>query len=394
MKMEREFKRVRLKRLRALVLDFLERMGSFRIIGLLSLLILIFSVLVFFVEKRAGTEFSSFGSTLYWMIVTTTTTGYGDLTPHTGLGRFFAVIVMILGIFFMSSITATIASRFVERRLLEGKGMKEVNLRGHILVCGWNHNGVAVLEGIYQESEEDVKLVLVAELDEEKAQELVYKFREQDLKFVKGDFAQESVLERASVRSARDMVVMADGSFESGFHRCDERALLAVLTARSLNPSIRITVELVNPENLSHLKRAGVDHIILFGESHSFLLSHSVVESGVTSAIQELTRISPKPRIHQALLPSHLTGEKFVDVQNYFREKNNWLVIGVMKEVEQGMSLDDIFSEDLTVIDRFLKKQFEGMEAEFFSPEKKIELKINPPKDYKLNKGDWIIYIL
>jgi voltage-gated potassium channel len=34
---------------------------------------------------------------MYWAIVTLTTVGYGDISPHTPLGQFIASIVMILG---------------------------------------------------------------------------------------------------------------------------------------------------------------------------------------------------------------------------------------------------------------------------------------------------------
>jgi voltage-gated potassium channel len=34
---------------------------------------------------------------MYWAIVTVTTVGYGDISPHTILGRFIASILMVLG---------------------------------------------------------------------------------------------------------------------------------------------------------------------------------------------------------------------------------------------------------------------------------------------------------
>jgi voltage-gated potassium channel len=43
-----------------------------------------------------------------------TTVGYGDITPKTTQGRIVAVVVMLFGIGFLSVLTATIASRFVQ----------------------------------------------------------------------------------------------------------------------------------------------------------------------------------------------------------------------------------------------------------------------------------------
>lgn len=41
--------------------------------------------------------FTDIPTSIYWAIVTLTTVGYGDISPVTGLGKFFASVVMILG---------------------------------------------------------------------------------------------------------------------------------------------------------------------------------------------------------------------------------------------------------------------------------------------------------
>lgn len=41
--------------------------------------------------------FTSIPYSMYWAIVTLTTVGYGDISPHTPIGQFIASIVMILG---------------------------------------------------------------------------------------------------------------------------------------------------------------------------------------------------------------------------------------------------------------------------------------------------------
>jgi voltage-gated potassium channel len=41
--------------------------------------------------------FTSIPAAMYWAIVTVTTVGYGDISPHTNLGRFIASILMVLG---------------------------------------------------------------------------------------------------------------------------------------------------------------------------------------------------------------------------------------------------------------------------------------------------------
>ncbi|MEJ1230044.1 MAG: ion channel [Galbitalea sp.] len=68
------------------------------------------------VERHApGTHIHSFGDALWWACTTITTVGYGDLTPVTVEGRFIAVGVMIAGIALLGTVTATLASFFIDR---------------------------------------------------------------------------------------------------------------------------------------------------------------------------------------------------------------------------------------------------------------------------------------
>lgn len=60
-------------------------------------------------------NFPSVGSGLWWAVQTVTTVGYGDHVPTTLGGRLIAALVMLLGIGFLTVITAAITSTFVSR---------------------------------------------------------------------------------------------------------------------------------------------------------------------------------------------------------------------------------------------------------------------------------------
>lgn len=59
-------------------------------------LAVIFGSLIYLIEGEAN-GFTSIPKSIYWAIVTLTTVGYGDISPKTGIGQFFASIIMILG---------------------------------------------------------------------------------------------------------------------------------------------------------------------------------------------------------------------------------------------------------------------------------------------------------
>jgi voltage-gated potassium channel len=70
---------------------------------------------IFAVEHGENRSIQSLGDALWWAVVTTTTVGYGDVSPVTAEGRLIAVALMVVGIGFIGVLTATITSLFMEQ---------------------------------------------------------------------------------------------------------------------------------------------------------------------------------------------------------------------------------------------------------------------------------------
>ena len=69
-------------------------------------------VLMTFVDHD---NFPTIGSGLWWAVQTVTTVGYGDQVPTNDAGQLLATVVMLLGIGFLTVITASITGAFVAR---------------------------------------------------------------------------------------------------------------------------------------------------------------------------------------------------------------------------------------------------------------------------------------
>jgi voltage-gated potassium channel len=86
---------------------------GFRYVALATGLLI---VVAGFAVSIADTEsFSSPWLGIWWAVTTVTTVGYGDFVPHTVAGRVVAGVLMFIGIGFLSMLTATIASTFIEK---------------------------------------------------------------------------------------------------------------------------------------------------------------------------------------------------------------------------------------------------------------------------------------
>lgn len=82
-----------------------------------TVLLVVASALAMLDTERhaAGATIVSFGDALWWAFVTITTVGYGDYTPVTTTGRVIAVVMMVAGIALLGTVTATLASWFVQQ---------------------------------------------------------------------------------------------------------------------------------------------------------------------------------------------------------------------------------------------------------------------------------------
>lgn len=88
------------------------------IVFFLFLLILVISIgtIMFMVEANyPGTGFDDIPNSIYWAIVTMTTVGYGDITPHTPLGRFLAAFVMLLGYTIIAVPTGIVSATMIKQ---------------------------------------------------------------------------------------------------------------------------------------------------------------------------------------------------------------------------------------------------------------------------------------
>ncbi len=67
-------------------------------------------------------DFPTFGTGVWWAIVTLGTVGYGDVVPHTAWGRVVGSVVIIVGVTFISFLIATVTSYFVAAEEAESAG--------------------------------------------------------------------------------------------------------------------------------------------------------------------------------------------------------------------------------------------------------------------------------
>lgn len=92
---------------------------------------IIFGTLMYMVETPES-GFTSIPRSIYWAIVTLTTVGFGDITPHSALGQFIASIVMILGYGTIAVPTAIMSAEMMRTGSEIGKECQNCHITDHL----------------------------------------------------------------------------------------------------------------------------------------------------------------------------------------------------------------------------------------------------------------------
>jgi voltage-gated potassium channel len=336
-------------------------------------------------------EISKDDNPYWWAIVTMTTVGYGDFSPATPAGRFFAVIIMFIGISLVSLLTASISSIFVAQKIREGKGLEQLNLNNHLILCGWNPNGGRILDSIQHLSNGKKKeLVLINEMNEEDVTQLKNRYQQLNINFVSGDFTQEEILNKANIFEANTVIVIPNTT-GSEVATYDEKTIFATLTIKSMDPNIRVVAYLLDRENLTHIKRANADEVVVGDDFSAHILASHVVDPGIPQIANQLIESNSNSRFKRINIPSEFIGKSYSKLFDYFRKLDGSLLIGVFAE-DENLGIGAILSSDASALDSFIERKLKegGINLQ---EESKINVVVNPSEDYSIKQGDRAIII-
>ena len=364
------------------------RNSFFQVGAGLFIVMIIGGVVIMYLEAGSITEKET---PFWWAIVTMTTVGYGDFSPSTPEGRLFAVFIMFAGIALVSLLTASISSIYVAKRIREDKGLEKINISDHIVLCGWNQNAESIIDSLRNLSEKDsLHLVLVNDIHEDIVNHLRNKYKDIDLHFVAGDFTSEEILKRASIEDANTVVVIPNIDDEK-IGSPDEKTIFATLTIKSISSTVRVVAYLMQRENLTHIRRANVDEVVLSDDFGAYMLASHVMDPGIPQTTKGLLNASSDERLKRVDIPSQFIGRPFDDLFNYFRSINGSSLVGLFSE-EENLGIGEVLSADSSALDAFIERKLnEGGIS--LQEESKVTTVINPKSNFLIEEGQRAIVI-
>src|SRR5438552_5502747 len=187
----------------------------------------------------------------FYMVVTTLTTiGYQEVHPLSHAGRVFNVFVILAGVSLLLLGVGALSQALLEFELQSFFGRRRMEreigrLEGHFIICGLGRVGRSAAREL---ARKPVPFVIL-ENNEAKRQ----RFASENWLVLAGDATQEQTLRQAQIERARGLVAATT---------TDATNLYIVLTARGLNPRLKIIARASEEDAEKHLLTAGADSVV------------------------------------------------------------------------------------------------------------------------------------
>jgi voltage-gated potassium channel len=189
----------------------------------------------------------------YMTAITLTTVGYGhEVAIDSDGARIFTSVLILVGmggvLYFVSTATALVVEGQLGHLFRRRRMEKELaDLTDHLIVCGSGRTAIYTVQELTSVRR---PVVMIAESGED-----AERFREEvpGIPVVVGDPAEDDILRLAGVERASGLVAATDN---------DKENLVVALSARQLNPHIRIVSRVLDVESEAKLRRVGADAVV------------------------------------------------------------------------------------------------------------------------------------
>ncbi|MBA4373089.1 MAG: potassium channel protein [Thermodesulfovibrio sp.] len=188
---------------------------------------------------------------LYMTVITLSSVGFMEVHPLSNAGRIFTMLLILLGsgvlIYGISVITAFVVegelTDVLRRRSME---KKIAGLHAHYIICGVSQTGRYVIDELLKTK----KNFVVIEKDPGKIKQLIT----ENILCIEGDATHDAVLMKAGIQKAKGAITALHSDAEN---------LFVVITAKSLNPALRVISKAVEEESEQKIRMVGADGVVM-----------------------------------------------------------------------------------------------------------------------------------
>ncbi|HZX32744.1 MAG TPA: NAD-binding protein [Rhodocyclaceae bacterium] len=232
----------------------------------------------------------------YMTFITVATIGYGEIIDMSNNqpARMFTVVVGILGAGTLSMLFSIVTVTLLETDLngnLRRRRMEKIikKLKGHYILCGFGRVG----RNVAGELEATNRHFVAIDEDEQKLAE--YKERNPGLLYIHGDASDDDVLLRADLHDAKGVFALTGD---------DSRNLMIIITAKQLNPNVRVVARCQETRNIEKMKKAGADAIVSPNFTGGMRIASAMIRPHVVSFLDEMLKSEKQLRVEEVAIPA------------------------------------------------------------------------------------------
>ena len=225
----------------------------------------------------------SFINALYMTVITVSTVGFGEVQPLSDTGKIFTAFLILAGLGIIAYFITTISQNLFQNQMsffygAYNKRRGKSKMENHVVVVGYGRNGGQVVNELIDLGND---LIVVDE-----SHEIVINNMGKPVRFIEGDATQDEVLIKADIKTAQALIATLPSDADN---------LFVVLTARSLNPNLKIISRASSESSEQKLRMAGVDSVVMperVGGAHMATL---VARPDVVEFLEHLSIHSEQP---------------------------------------------------------------------------------------------------
>ncbi|MGJ7911399.1 potassium channel family protein [Neobacillus sp. LXY-1] len=241
------------------------------LIRILLIALLVFGVFGVAIHVLEPDTFPSVFDGIWWAIITASTVGYGDYVPHSLLGRLTAVVLILLGVSFVSSYFGTLAAAAVTKQDAYAEGKIAFKGQGHTIIIGWNERSKELISKLISQKSPPMIVIIDETLE---ANPVSSRF----VHFIQGKAHVDDTIVKSDIEHAEKVLITADrGNDEL---QADMNSILTLLTIKGLCAKVKCIVEILTAEQVVNAVRAGADEVIQSNKLTSVFMLNSLHSNG------------------------------------------------------------------------------------------------------------------
>ena len=148
---------------------------------------------------------------------------------------------------------------------------------------------------------------------------------------------------------------------------------------------------ILHRENLTHIKRAAVDEVVVSDDYSAHLLASHVVEPGIPQTVNQLMESDSHARIKRVQIPQKFVGQTYDELSDYYKNEKRAILIGICSE-DENLGIGAVLSSDASTLDAFIERKLKegGISLQ---EESKVHVHINPEKNHMIKEDEQAIII-